>query len=133
MILLDTHVLIWLDAGSQQIGRQTRARMDAALVRGELAVSAITFWEIAMLLEKGRLEMAMDIDSWRRELLESGLIEIPLDGSIGIRAARLQDFHGDPADRIIVATALELSAALVSADEKILSWRTLSKKIDPRK
>ena len=74
-----------------------------------------------MLSDKGRLNVARDIFSWRSGLLEDGLIEIPVNGEIGIRANNLPNFHPDPADRIIVATALE-GHRLLTADEPILRW-----------
>jgi PIN domain nuclease of toxin-antitoxin system len=60
------------------------------------------------------------------------VLEIPLQGTTAVRAGQLQMFHGDPADRIIVATAIENGATLVTADEKILSWEPLRQKIDAR-
>jgi PIN domain nuclease of toxin-antitoxin system len=93
---------------------------------------AITFWEISMLVQKQRLEMRIDMEVWRKKLLKNGLQEIPLDGAIAIRAGILRDFHGDPADRLIVATALQFSATLTTADEKILNWKNLNLKQDAR-
>ena len=83
--------------------------------------SAITFWELALLHEKGRMRILADMRSWRATLLDDGLIEIPVDGDMGIRANGLVNFHVDPADRIIVATALE-GHQLVTADQRILDW-----------
>ena len=74
-----------------------------------------------MLKVKGRLDFPEDIQIWRREMLGQGLVEIPLDGGIATRAGLLEDLHGDPADRIIVATALE-GHRLVTADSRILNW-----------
>jgi PIN domain nuclease of toxin-antitoxin system len=74
-----------------------------------------------MLREKGRLTALHDVASWRRTLLEEGLVEIVVDGEIGIRANELKGFHGDPADRLIVATALE-GHQLVTSDRRILDW-----------
>lgn len=132
MIIADTHVLVWLDGGHENLGVETLTLLDKSLCKGCLAVSAISFWEVAMLVEKGRLELRMELDVWRRELIGSGLVEIPLLGSVGIRAGQLTDFHGDPADRMIVATALENSTALVTADEKILKWQKLPQRFDAR-
>ena len=84
-----------------------------------------------MLHEKGRMTLLRDIGSWRRELLGQGLIEIPVDGDIGIRANALPDFHADPADRIIVATALG-GHRLVTADERILTWSGSLDRLDAR-
>ncbi len=130
MMLLDTHVLVWLDEGWPRLGKNALQQIDAELSTGNLAVSAISFWEIAMLIQKGRLEMRLEVDVWRKEVLENGLREIPLDGAIAIRAGGLQDFHGDPADRLIVATALQTSSILMTADQKILAWKNLSLKFN---
>ncbi len=121
MILLDTHVLVWLLSDDRRIGKQAREAIDSSWARGEAAVSAITFWEVAMLQGKGRLSLLADIGAWRASLLEEGLIEIAVDGEVGIRAGLLQDLRGDPADRLIVATALE-GHQLVTADQQLLEW-----------
>ena len=121
MILLDTHVLIYLLFEESRLGRQSRQLIAEAWPDNNVAVSAITFWEVAMLHEKGRMTLLRDIDSWRDSLFDDGLTEIPVDGKIGIRANALRDFHADPADRIIVATALE-GHQLMTADRRILEW-----------
>ncbi len=122
MILLDTHVLIWLDQGSERLGREAREQIEEQFSHSEITVSSISFWEIAMLVQKKRLSIAMDLNSWRRSLLRSGVNEIEVSGEIGIRSAQLENFHGDPADRIITATALHLGAKLITADQKILNY-----------
>ncbi|MYC30451.1 MAG: type II toxin-antitoxin system VapC family toxin, partial [Chloroflexi bacterium] len=119
MILLDTHVLIWSRQSNSPLGPQCLQLIEESLSDGNLAVSAFSFWEVAMLKDKGRLEVARDIFSWRSSLLEDGLFEIPVDGQIGIRANTLPNFHPDPAARIIVATALD-GPQLLTADELIL-------------
>ena len=131
MILLDTHVLLWSRFGTEHIGPNCRQSIERALQEGEMAVSAFSFWEIAMLRSKGRISLLRDIGSWRMGLLESGLIEIPVDGEIGIRAYDLPDFHADPADRIIVATALD-GHLLLTADDRILEWRGDLNRLDAR-
>ncbi|MBL3529653.1 MAG: type II toxin-antitoxin system VapC family toxin [gamma proteobacterium endosymbiont of Lamellibrachia anaximandri] len=131
MILLDTHALIWLDQGSDKLGRQSRLAIDTAFESDFLTVSAISFWEIAMLQSKGRLQMP-PVRGWRQELLNNGLNEIPVDGMIGIASIGLPHFHPDPADRIIVATATHYDATLVTADTKILAWDDELKRIDAR-
>ncbi len=122
MILLDTHVLVWLDEGNKRLGNKSLSIIDRSLKASELFVAAISFWEVAMLVEKGRLELQMGIVPWRRSLLDNGLQEIPLTGDIAVSSAFLKDFHGDPADRMIVATTRHLSATLSTADERILAW-----------
>lgn len=121
MILLDTHVLLWLRVGGSRIGPRTRREIDQAWQSGEVAVSSISFWEIALLQERGRIRFHRKPEPWRREMLEQGLMEIPVDGKIGIRAFKLADFHADPADRLIVATALG-GHCLLTADQRMLRW-----------
>ena len=130
MLLLDTHVLIWLAEGNKRLGAVALGEINRALAVGQLAVASISFWEIAMLIEKGRLEFNIALDVWRQDLLQNGLQEISLTGAAAIRAGQLQDFHGDPADRMIVSTAIENSAILATADKKILKWKRLQQKID---
>ena len=74
-----------------------------------------------MLNAKGRIRLDEDVLTWRRRQLEQGMIEIAIDGEIGIRAVALEKFHPDPADRIIVATALA-GRRLATADSRILGW-----------
>jgi PIN domain nuclease of toxin-antitoxin system len=132
MLLLDTHVLVWLDEGSPRLGKTALTIINESLAVGRLGVATISFWEIAMLVEKQRLVMKTPLDVWRSDLLQAGLLEIPLHGTTAVRAGQFQLFHGDPADRMIVATAIENSAILMTADEKILSWGQLQQKIDAR-
>ena len=132
MILLDTHVLIWLWTGDVRLGTGARRVIDDALRDPGLAVSAITFWEVAMLRDKGRLDFTEDVGLWRRELLGQGLAEIPVDGEIGIRANALPGFHANPADRIIVSTALE-GRRLLTADAGILRWSGNLNRLDAGK
>ena len=122
MIILDTHVLLWMRLGQAQLGTGTRLEIEQAWRSGEVCVSAISFWEVALLKDKGRIRLPEDVGIWRREQLGQGVVEIPVDGEIGIRANELADFHADPADRLIVATALVGGHQLVTADRRILAW-----------
>ena len=121
MILLDTQVMLWLRSGNPKLGSHARLAIDEAWRSDGVAVSAISFWEVAMLKEKRRLKFPDDVGMWRQEQLAQGMVEIPVDGDIGARAAKLQDLLGDPADRIIVATALG-GHRLVTSDRRILEW-----------
>ena len=132
MLLLDTHVLIWLDEGNSRLGKIALQTIIESLSTGQLGVATISFWEVAMLIEKQRLTMQTELSVWRSDLLRTGLLEIPLLGTSAIRASQLELFHGDPADRMIVATAIENGATLITADTKILSWKALHQKIDAR-
>lgn len=121
MIVLDTHVLLWHEHGDRRLGPRARLAVAGALRAGDASVSAISFWEVGMQVRKGRLDFRLDPEAWRRDLLDQGLIEVPVDGRIAARAASVTGMHGDPADRIIVATALE-GHQLVTADRQILDW-----------
>ena len=85
-------------------------------------MSAMTFWEIGLLAGKRRVALDLPLRSWRRDFLAQGLLEVPVTGAIGIAAVELHDFHADPLDRIIVASARKLSATLLTADRRILDW-----------
>ena len=85
-----------------------------------------------MLREKGRIDLSQDARAWRMRILNDGLIEIPVDGDIAIRANELTGLHADPADRLIIATALG-GHTLVTADERILSWSGRLRKVDARR
>ena len=122
LILLDTHALIWLDQDDPALDPAARQRADAALKDNCLAASAISFWEVTMLAAKGRIVMDLPLLTWRRDLLSLGLIEVAVDGEIGITAVHLEHLHADPADRIIIATALLRQAILVTADQRLLEW-----------
>lgn len=121
MILLDTHVLLWQEEGDPKLGQHARAVIGHAFDENEAAISPISFWEVAMRIQKGHLNFLSDVAAWRRDLIVRGLREIPVDGDIAVRAGLLQDMHGDPADRLIVATALE-GHQLVTADRHLLEW-----------
>ena len=123
MIVLDTHVLIWARQGSDRLGRRTVRRIDRALQDGSLAVSAFSFWEIAMLVRASRLRLRATVDEFRAATLGAGVLELPVDGSIAVLSARLEGMHGDPADRIIVATALTHAATLATADAALLALK----------
>ena len=133
MILLDTHVLIWFAEDNPHLGKRAVQLTDAALQRDEVAVSAISFWEITMLVEKRRLYLDVTPTAMRRRVLEQGIREVALSGPIGIAAAQLTGFHGDPADRMIVATALSIGAELLTADDQILRWREPLRRHDARR
>lgn len=121
-VLLDTNALIWSVEGDSRIGFRSRDITDTALREDRLLVSAVSFWEIAMLAMRGRINLAYPPGEWRQTALRLGIGEIPLTGDIGIRAAELDGLPGDPADRMITATAMAQGATLITADSRILEW-----------
>lgn len=126
MIVLDTHVLVWWVSGSGLLSTAAEKAIRKTLARGsEVLVSAISAWEVSMLIDKGRLVLSMDVESWFDEISQiDGVRFIPIDIEIGIKATVLPGtFHKDPADRMIVATARKLAVSLITADEKIRSYK----------
>ncbi|MEE9493047.1 MAG: type II toxin-antitoxin system VapC family toxin [Gammaproteobacteria bacterium] len=131
--MLDTHVLLWLISGDEMLGIKTRTLIDNALHENKVAVSAITFWEVALLQQKSRIEFSEDVQDWRRELIGMGVTEISITGELGVFSTTLEGFHADPADRFIVASAIMNHAKLLTADNEILNWKPSFKCMDARK
>lgn len=132
MILLDTHAAIWL-AIDQGLGKQSQRIADKALADDRLAISAFSFWELAMLIAKRRLRALKSAGEQRAKLLAAGIRELPLTGEIAILAAELENLNGDPADRIIAATAIAHDATLMTADSNLLRWSHRLKRQDAAK
>jgi PIN domain nuclease of toxin-antitoxin system len=122
VILLDTHVLLWLDREDPALGPSSRERIRTAWGQGSVAVCAISFWEVAMLAARGRIDLRQSPQSWRGDWLRAGLVEIALDGALAVAAAELAEFHPDPADRFIAATAMARGSTLITADQAMLRW-----------
>lgn len=120
-LLLDTHALVWLVEGDAQLAAAAQRAIAAAPA---VWISAITPWEIGMLVVKGRLTLAKDVQEWMDEVLAlPGLRLAPLTPAIAIASSRLPgELHGDPADRLIAATARHLELTLVTADAKLLGY-----------
>jgi PIN domain nuclease of toxin-antitoxin system len=133
VIVLDTHVLLWAVSDDRKLGRKTRALIDRRWANGELAVPAIAFWEVGLLVARGRLSLSRPVREWRNAVLAAGTLELPLDGNVALRALDLAGLHDDPADRFVVATALAHEATLVTADERLLSWQHSLERQDAKK
>ena len=131
-LVLDTHTLVGLVEGESRLGRKSRELAQAALQSDVLAVSAICFWEIALLVKSGRLGLAMPTSEWHRGSLNLGILEAPVTGQIGILAEESAGLPGDSADRIITATAIVLNATLLTADQRILNWPVNLTRFDAR-
>jgi PIN domain nuclease of toxin-antitoxin system len=123
VIVLDTHALLWMDRNDASLGSQSRRLIEDAWRTDTVAVSAISFWEAAMLAQRGRIVLPVALETWRAELLQAGVQEIPINGRIALLATSFHDLHRDPADRFIVATAMHHGALLITADSKILEWQ----------
>ncbi|MGB7546696.1 MAG: type II toxin-antitoxin system VapC family toxin [Terracidiphilus sp.] len=122
-LLLDTHVLVWLMFGETKLGKQARRAIDVAARTNRLFLSAITPWEIAVLVSKRRIDLHQDTMEWVRAAISlPGVTLVPLEPEIAVASTRLPwEMHPDPADRMLVATARHLSATLVTADRMLLA------------
>lgn len=120
--VLDTHVWVWCAAGDARA---------AALARfsGRMIIPAICVWEVAMLAARGRLILQPDTASWVQANLDPPASLEPLTPEIAIESCRLPDFHGDPADRMIVATASVLGLPLITADAAIHKWNRRARRL----
>jgi PIN domain nuclease of toxin-antitoxin system len=124
LLLLDTHTLVWSINEGPKLGNEAKESIRAAGDEGRILVSAITPWEVALLVSKGRLTLEADVMEWVRDaLMIPGLTLVPLEPEIAVASTRLPfEMHADPADRILVATARHLGATLVTADGALLGF-----------
>lgn len=125
MIVLDTHVLIWWVDSPQKLSKRAQKAIDEAAEDKSISVSSISTFEIYLLIKKGRLELATHPDAWMEKIESLPFVRfITVDNRIAALSVNLPDFpHQDPADRIIIATALNLGGKLVTSDEKILNYQ----------
>ncbi|MDB5099285.1 MAG: hypothetical protein JWM80_3706 [Cyanobacteria bacterium RYN_339] len=126
-VVLDTHAWIWLMNG-QPLADAAREAIAAAAAHGAVLVPAIAVWEVGMLEAKGRLALDGPVLAWvERALAAPGVQLAPLTPRIAIDSTALPgELHGDPADRLIVATARQHDALLVTRDAKLLGYGFVS-------
>lgn len=123
-LLIDTHYWIWLLAEQERLTSASVALIQNASDHQDLLVSAISVWEIALLQSKARVQLHKPCQQWIDEALATpGLMLTPLSPAIAIESNYLPgNFHGDPADRIIVATARLMGARLLTSDKSIRAY-----------
>jgi PIN domain nuclease of toxin-antitoxin system len=124
-LLLDTHVCLWYVEGERgRFSKRIEPIIEAAVERGEVLISAISVWEIAMLESLRRIELSQDVRTWVGRLLRFRGVQFrALSPSIAIESTRLPGtLHRDPADRMLVATARLTGAALVTCDEHLIAY-----------
>ncbi|MES1943120.1 protein PilT [Salinisphaera sp. PC39] len=125
MILLDTHAWIWWVADPDRLSAPAAEVLARAREQGgPVYLSSISVWEVAMLVDKGRLELTMDVEDWVAHSEAVPWIEcVPVTNHLALRSVRLPDgLHPDPADRLIVATARYLGVPLVTRDRKLQDY-----------
>ncbi len=125
LLLLDTHCWLWAQLGLIQ--KLSKAALDAirrAESKGNLRISVISIWELAMLEKRGRVALPMNVRTWVDEALSKPGIDVaPLTPEMMIESVHLPgDLHGDPADRMLVATARVLGATLLTKDDQLIRY-----------
>jgi PIN domain nuclease of toxin-antitoxin system len=128
MMVLDTHVWIrWVDPTNMPLPAELVERIETS---DQLAISAISCWELAMLVRRGRVQVSLPLDQWIDIALSgSGVTCLPVERQIAICAANLPEHHRDPADRLIIATTITANAALASLDDAFSQYAELSGKL----
>ena len=124
MIVLDTHVWVLFVSNPELLSKRAKRSLDTAMEEKGILISSISTWEVALLVAKKRLRLTLDLTDWiaKSEALPF-ITFIPVDNSVAIKSVNLpQPLHNDPADRIIIATAISMGALLITKDEKILKY-----------
>jgi PIN domain nuclease of toxin-antitoxin system len=124
VIVLDTHTLVWWVSGDPLLSKRARTAIEREQPDGDIIVSGISAWEIAMLVERGKLVLSMDVGSWLSTVAQIDAVRfLPVEVEVATKSVDLPgDFHKDPADRMIVATARKLAVPLVTKDDKIRAY-----------
>ena len=125
MILLDTHIWVrWLEPDTDPLPAAISGLIDNS---DQVAISAVSCWEVSYLVKRNRLILPLPMDEWLQAALdESGVTSVSLTATMATRAAALADIHRDPADRFIIATAIETGATLLSLDSVFENYPELA-------
>ena len=123
--LLDTHTWIWWNMLPKMLSRKVKTMIEDNRKYEEMLLSAISLWEFCKLLEKGRLAISCDTEEWiKQAMFMPKLRLVPLSPTIAYRSTVLpQPFHDDPADQIILATAREENATILTIDKRIHNYK----------
>jgi PIN domain nuclease of toxin-antitoxin system len=124
MIVLDTHAWIWWVSSPEFLSETAKQIIDEAATEKNVFISSISTWEIAILVSRGRLKLTMSPADWVAASEALPFFDfVPISNSIALKSVQLPGIlHNDPADRIIIATAVSLGAVLVTKDEKIRNY-----------
>ncbi|MGH7901173.1 MAG: type II toxin-antitoxin system VapC family toxin [Thermodesulfobacteriota bacterium] len=124
MIVLDTHVWVWWVSGIEELPLKIIRLIEKAIDQKAIYISCISVWEVAQLIERGRLQITLDVNNWVAKSEALPFVHfIPVDNAIALRSVQLPSpLHPDPADRIIIATALNLGFPLVTRDERLARY-----------
>lgn len=132
LLLLDTCAIIWFFEGSSELSSQSVQLIDDAIHRNALSISAISLWEVAQLKTQNRVSLRLPVRDWLNQLvLIPGLNLLPITPEIASLSCELQEFHKDPPDRIIAATALIIQAKIVTRDRLMIKYPKLKNLVEP--
>lgn len=129
MIILDTHTWVWWVSDPEKLSAPARERIEKAVIKKDIFISSISAWEVAMLTARGRLKLTMDVREWIAKSESLPFLRfIPVTNQISVKSVYLPGkLHSDPADRIIIATAIIQEAVLITADDKIRGYPHVEK------
>lgn len=124
MIVLDTHVWVWFISNPELLSKVAKKAINVSMEQKAIFISSISAWEVALLAAKKRLRFTMDVTDWITKSERLPFFQfIPVDNSVAVKSVNLpQPLHKDPADRIIIATAITIAAPVVTKDEKLLDY-----------
>jgi len=128
-VLLDTHILLWALAEPRRLDRETRATIESSDT--EVLFSAASIWEIAIKSGLGRSDFAFDAEEIAQAALDTGFTEIALRAKAAALVARLPLLHRDPFDRVLVAQAIVEPAILYTADQQLVPYSDLVRRVGP--
>ena len=128
MIVLDTHAWIWFISNPDLLSKRAQKAVDAAVKDQSILISSISAWELALLVTKKRLKLTLDVTDWIAKSESLPFIQfMPVTNSIAVKSVNLPlPLHPDPADRIIIASALSVGAPLVTKDKKLLDYSSIN-------
>ncbi len=124
MIILDTHVWVWFVSNPELISPRARKILDTAVRDKQIIISSISAWEVALLVAKKRLELSMEVADWIAKSERMPFINfVPVDNQVAVKSVNLPaSLHNDPADRMIIATAILAGIPLITKDIKLLEY-----------
>ncbi|MFH1082364.1 MAG: type II toxin-antitoxin system VapC family toxin [Pseudomonadota bacterium] len=124
MIVLDTHVWVWFVSNPELLSKAAKKAINVSIEQKAIFISSISVWEVALLVANSRLKLTIDVNDWIAKSERLPFFQfVPVDNSVAVQSVNLpQPLHKDPADRIIIATAITLAAPVVTKDEKLSDY-----------
>lgn len=124
MIVLDTHVWVWFTSNPELLSKAAKKAINVSMEQKAIFISSISAWEVALLAAKKRLKLTIDVTDWITKSERLPFLQfVPVDNSVAVKSVNLpQPLHKDPADRIIIATAITIGAPVVTKDKKLLDY-----------